>query len=206
MYAGSDLGLPLRVPAVVAIVAAVVLLAASPASGEIACARALIADWAVDGRLLRAYALPCYEAAIDALPVDLRQYSNAEEDIRRAWGAERRAHADRAQAAREAPRGLSGPARRTSVASESPKVTAPTDAATRAPSPPTPTGGTRALSPTAGESELPRGASRSVEPVATSTGLPLPLPLLVLGALSAILLAIGGSGYVLRRGRAGSRR
>jgi hypothetical protein len=42
----------------------------------------VLSDWA-DGRIDRAYPDPCYEAAIDTMPEDLRAYSTAKDDISR---------------------------------------------------------------------------------------------------------------------------
>jgi hypothetical protein len=50
---------------------------------ERACGKAVLSDWA-DGRIDRAYPDPCYQAAIEAMPEDMRAYSTAKDDIRRA--------------------------------------------------------------------------------------------------------------------------
>ena len=47
------------------------------------CAEALLRDWA-DGRIDATYRLECYRAALRSLPVDLRVYSEAPEDISQA--------------------------------------------------------------------------------------------------------------------------
>jgi hypothetical protein len=47
------------------------------------CAKALLRDWA-DGRIEATYRLECYRAALKSLPVDLRVYSRAPEDISQA--------------------------------------------------------------------------------------------------------------------------
>lgn len=44
----------------------------------------MLADWRDDGRIDRAYAPSCYQEAIETLPLDLRDYSNAAEVIERA--------------------------------------------------------------------------------------------------------------------------
>ena len=70
------------------LVLAVVLLLAPPltpsSSAGTACANQILRDWSADGRVTRTYALPCYEEAIDALPTDIRDYTNAEDAITRA--------------------------------------------------------------------------------------------------------------------------
>lgn len=50
---------------------------------ERACGKAVLSDWS-DGRIDRSYPDPCYQAAIDVMPEDLRAYSTAKDDISRA--------------------------------------------------------------------------------------------------------------------------
>jgi hypothetical protein len=72
--------------AVLALVcAAIVTLAVSApaAAARQACAEAVLHDW-TRGALHSSYSPECYEAAIDALPEDLRAYTTAADDIRRA--------------------------------------------------------------------------------------------------------------------------
>ena len=59
------------------------LALASPASAK-TCAETLIDDWADNAQIDRKYPVDCYRAAIQALPEDLRAYSSAADDIRRA--------------------------------------------------------------------------------------------------------------------------
>jgi hypothetical protein len=54
------------------------------ASGAPSCATRVLRDWSDDGRVASRYSLPCYEEAIDALPTDLRDYTNAKDVITRA--------------------------------------------------------------------------------------------------------------------------
>jgi hypothetical protein len=49
---------------------------------ERACGKAVLADW-TDGRIDRTYPDPCYLAAIDVLPEDVRAYTSAKDDIAR---------------------------------------------------------------------------------------------------------------------------
>lgn len=59
------------------------LAVAAPASAK-SCADTIIDDWADNAEIDETYALSCYRAAIQALPEDLRAYSSAADDIRRA--------------------------------------------------------------------------------------------------------------------------
>ena len=51
------------------------------------CGEAVLDDWFNNGRVDVAYELPCYGEAIDAIPSDIRDYSDAEEVISRALRA-----------------------------------------------------------------------------------------------------------------------
>ena len=51
------------------------------------CAQRVIDDWSDNGRIDRVYRLQCYEEAIDGIPVDLRDYTNAADVIGRALTA-----------------------------------------------------------------------------------------------------------------------
>ena len=52
------------------------------------CGKAVLADW-TDGTIDKIYAGPCYLAAIDRLPEDVRAYTTAKDDITRALYARR---------------------------------------------------------------------------------------------------------------------
>jgi hypothetical protein len=64
--------------------ASTLALSAAPAVAASPCAERVIADWSDNGRIDGVYALDCYQAAIDAIPVDLRDYTNAADVISRA--------------------------------------------------------------------------------------------------------------------------
>ena len=68
--------------AIAALVLAVTAVYAAPAQARPACADAIIEEWS-SGMLVASYSLDCYEAAIDALPEDLRAYTSAADDISR---------------------------------------------------------------------------------------------------------------------------
>jgi hypothetical protein len=67
--------------AVTAVLGALVFCGAGQA--KTGCVSALLGDWrdgSIDGR----YSVACYQAALEQLPEDLRIYSSAESDIKRA--------------------------------------------------------------------------------------------------------------------------
>ena len=74
--------------AIAALAAALVAaLAAAPPAGAASkakCAKEVIADWYDNGRVDKIYPLHCYREAIKILPVDVRDYSSARDDILRA--------------------------------------------------------------------------------------------------------------------------
>jgi hypothetical protein len=67
--------------AVTAVLAALVFSGAGQA--KTSCSSALLEDWR-DGRIDGTYSVSCYQAALAQLPEDLRIYSSAESDIKRA--------------------------------------------------------------------------------------------------------------------------
>jgi hypothetical protein len=89
---------PLRrflIPLASAVVAMAFVGGGTGAAARPACAEAVLQDWA-KGTLGSGYAPECYEAAIDALPEDLRAYTSAADDITRAAiSAGRQANATR---------------------------------------------------------------------------------------------------------------
>lgn len=63
------------------------LAQSATATAATPCAGAILSDWYLDGRIDRLYALPCYEQAIDAVPSEIRDYTDAQEVISRAFHA-----------------------------------------------------------------------------------------------------------------------
>jgi len=124
------------------------LVAASGARAATPCAQAVLADWQDNSRIDRVYDLPCYGDAIDAIPDDLRDYTDAADVIARAFQ-------------RVTGRGLE----------------------------------VRTLQ--GRQTEIPPPAT--APPVNASSPSSLPVPLLVLAAMSLVLFAAGGLGYVARR-------
>ncbi len=62
-------------------------LLAGPAGGAAPCSARVLDDWSDNGRIDRLYPLRCYEEAIDAIPSDVRDYTNAVSVIERALTA-----------------------------------------------------------------------------------------------------------------------
>jgi hypothetical protein len=142
----------------------------SAAASDEPCAKQVFLDWWDNYRIDRIYPLHCYRDAIDALPVDIRQYSRAEEDIRRAlaYALQRKPDpGDRARGAGEVRSGGNG--------GDSQDVG---------------TGSDR------GETPSPPLAPARVD---TSGPAAVPLPLVALASIAGLLLLLGAAGYLKRR-------
>jgi hypothetical protein len=70
--------------------AAAALAAPSTAGAAAGCGTAVLKDWA-DGKVDHAYPVKCYQDALDAMPEDMRSYTSAPDDIKRALLARLRA-------------------------------------------------------------------------------------------------------------------
>lgn len=64
-----------------------VLVLAPAAAGAPPCEQRVIDDWSTDGRIDGVYKLHCYEDAIAAMPLELRDYSDLVDVIRRSQSA-----------------------------------------------------------------------------------------------------------------------
>ena len=79
--------------AVIAGAWALVLFAGTTSAAAAPCAQRVISDWSGNGRIDTVYQLHCYEEAIDTIPRDLRDYTNALDVIERALTVALRAQA-----------------------------------------------------------------------------------------------------------------
>jgi len=150
----------------------------------------VIRDWYTGGRIDGAYPLACYRAAIRALPDDVLQYSNADQDIRRALAFARRGKNDPGNKA-------TVPAPRAPETQNRPTTTA--QSPTTATSPP-PAAATPDPAPVANEAASPVSKAPLVAETRSSPT-SVPYPILALAALAGILLVAGGVGWLAGRGR-----
>lgn len=77
-----------RAAAVISIViAAVFFVFSGTAAAAAPCEERVLVDWSDNGRVDGIYPLRCYEGALESMPTDLRDYTNATEAIERALAA-----------------------------------------------------------------------------------------------------------------------
>jgi hypothetical protein len=165
-----------RLPAYLAFLALLACAAAALALPSAAlaskCGDQVLADWADNGQIDRTYPLHCYQDAIDSIPADIRDYANAEEVISRALAAQ--ANSDGGGNGSSGGSGI-GTGSGSGGSGEQPG---------REPAGPVePTTDTPEVTPAVDASE------------ASS----VPIPLLLLAAMSLLLLGAGGLGYLSRR-------
>ena len=148
----------------------------------------MIDDWYDDGRVDGTYALHCYNDAIEILPADVKVYSSATEDIRRALQAARRGE--------EAPPARTDPTPGDDGDGETGSGgTGGGGSGTGGPGTPeeTPT----VSGPTNGDGE--GDGTEVAPPVDTESASSVPIPLLILAGLALLLVAGGSAGYIIRR-------
>jgi hypothetical protein len=83
----TDVSRGRAVASIVAVLAVGIALAATPppAGAASPCGKQVAEDWSDNGRIDGIYKLRCYQEGIDALPQEIRDYTNAEDVIRQAY-------------------------------------------------------------------------------------------------------------------------
>jgi hypothetical protein len=146
------------------------------------CAQRVIRDWYSGGRVDGVYPLPCYRAAIRALPADVLQYSDADRDIASALAyARQNRRAESHAAAREAQAKAENGTPAVAPSNARPKR----EAASAHASP--------AGRPIAGALPL----ASAAQPTAVESS--VPYPVIALAALAGVLLLSGAAGWLARR-------
>ena len=181
------------------VVAAAFVVLLAPSSGMAGsldvCAQRVIRDWYSGGRVDGVYPLACYRAALRALPNDVLQYSNADQDIRRALAFARRGRTDPGNEPLPAPEAASTRAAKetdSSIEATSPAAaTRPHSKTSAAPKP----------SPAANEAAAAAPRTDPVVAHTTSSATSVPYPIVMLAALSAVLLLAGAAGWLANRRR-----
>lgn len=180
-----------RLAAVVAVLAAAApSIAAGSAHAAAPCRDRIYNDWYKDGKIASTYPLSCYRDALKNVPPDAKQYSSLADDIKSAM----QAAVARLNGTKDVPsqvgKGGRGEVSPATATLRSPN-TSSSDSTTMSPR----------RSPVTTDASVP--ASQTVAASPTSGGGGVPLPIVVLGAIALLLVAIGtvGAGvrYVRRR-------
>jgi hypothetical protein len=158
-------------------VAALSFAGSASASPATKCGQQVLTDWYDNGRIDKLYPLNCYEEAIDEIPSDIGPYVDAEDVITRALQGALHGNLYK---------GGCDPS------------------ADGSPDDCTGTGGGNGSNGGGGGNDGGSGgqAQETTPSVNTSSPSSVPIPLLVLGGMSMLLLAAGALGYVSRRRQA----
>jgi hypothetical protein len=165
-------------PLVLSAVAALSFAGSASAGMATKCGQQVLTDWYDNGRIDKLYPLNCYEEAIDEIPSDIGPYVDAEDVITRAL-----------QGAMSGKLGNGGC---------DPSADGSADDCAK-------TGGGNGGSGGGASGGGPgdgSGGGEVAPEVNTSSPSSVPIPLLVLGGMSMLLLAAGALGYVSRRRQA----
>jgi hypothetical protein len=147
------------------------------------CAQRVIRDWYSGGRVDNVYPLGCYRAAIRALPDDVLQYSNADQDIRRALAFARQGRSDPGDA----------PPEPTPVANPKPAASGTDGAAA------TPAKREKPASPTTEEKRVAAPSAPAVRSQTPAVRASVPYPIIALAGLAVLLLGTGAVGWLANR-------
>jgi hypothetical protein len=153
--------------------------AASAASGS-SCGKQVLADWYDNGRIDKLYPLNCYDEAIDEIPSDIGPYVDAEEVITRALQSALHGKVSTGGGCDPSADGSSDDCADGAGGGNN--------------------SGNNGGGPGGGNADDGSGTGGEVAPaVDTSSPSSVPIPLIVLGGMSLLLLAAGALGYVSRR-------
>jgi len=162
-------------------VAALSLASSATARAATKCGQQVLADWYDNGRIDRLYPLNCYEEAIDEIPSDIGPYVDAEDVITRALQGALHGNLYK---------GGCDPS-----ADGSPDDCANSGGKNPGQNPSDGQNPTDGQNPSDGSGPV----AQETPEVNTSSPSSVPIPLLVLGGMSLLLLAAGSLGYLSRR-------
>ena len=167
-------------PVVLSAVAALSFAGSASASMATKCGQQVLADWYDNGRIDKLYPLNCYEEAIDEIPSDIGPYVDAEDVITRALQGALHGNLEKG--------GCDPTAGDTNSADDCASGGGKND------------GNGNGSNPGNGDGSGP--VAQETPEVNTSSPSSVPIPLLVLGGMSLLLLAAGSLGYLSRRRQA----
>jgi len=146
------------------------LTLAGPAAASTPCWKTLNNDW-YDGRIDRVYPVACYRQALEHMPEDIAQYSSLRDDINRALAAAIAGGGDGTNNGTPSAGTFYGG----------------------------PTSGSETTAASAGRKDGSAPVKQALNSIGPGSADSVPIPLIVLGALAIVLLALGSAGFVARR-------
>jgi hypothetical protein len=176
-------------PPVVA--AGVLLFCVAPASAADPCWQQVINDWADNSRVDRRYEIHCYQEALRRLPEDMRAYSTAPDDIARAMREEMQRRQQEEASASEGGESAMPPS---STGGKPPSAKPDKEKQEDDALPYV------GAIPESEESGSEGVFGEALDEIGPSDASSFPLPLLILGGITGLLLLAGGLGYVVKRG------
>ena len=170
------------------------ILFAAPAAAADPCWKTLIDDW-YDGRIDNVYPVACYRAALENMPEDVAQYSSLGDDINRALQA-----AIASQGTNGG--GSSGSGSNGSSGGGGSSTNGGGDKPAATPTKSTFHGGptsARSGALVAGRDGAGGPVPGAIDAIGPGSADSVPVPLMVLGGLSVLLLTLGAAGFAARR-------
>jgi hypothetical protein len=162
---------------------------AGPAAASTPCWKTLINDW-YDGRIDRVYPVACYRQALEHMPEDIAQYSSLRDDINRALAAAIAAGGNSGGTSNGGDGGSNSNGGATGNSSST------SDSGTFYGGP---TSSKTTSAASAGRKDGGSPVRQALDSIGPDSADSVPIPLIVLGALAIVLLALGSAGFVARR-------
>jgi hypothetical protein len=182
---------PCLVAVVVVLSAIAALSLAGTAGAATKCGQQVLGDWYDNGRIDKLYPLNCYEEAIDAIPDDIGPYVDAEDVITRALQSALRGNLDEGGCDPSADGSADDCARQPGGGANGGNGSGNGG-----------NGDNGGGGPNGGSDPSGDPGGEVTPGVDTSSPSSVPIPLLVLGGMSILLLGAGGLGYLSRRRQA----
>jgi hypothetical protein len=175
-----------RLAAAVAVLAvATPGIAVGSAHAAVPCRDRIYNDWYKDGKIASTYPLSCYRDALKNVPPDAKQYSSLADDIKSAM----QAAVARLHGTKDVPSQV-GKGGKGAVSPATATLKSPTKTSSH------PSSMTPRRPPVTTDQSVP--ASQTVAAAQTSGGGGIPLPIIVLGAIALLLVAVGTVGAGVR--------
>jgi hypothetical protein len=172
------------------------LVLAGTAAAKEPCWKTLINDW-YDGRIDNVYPVQCYRAALEHMPEDVAQYSSLGDDINRALQAAIASQGSGGGGSTGSGGSTDGGST-SGVKGEATPTTSPSRNSTFHGGPKSEREGAL-VAASAGRDGAGGPIPGVIDSIGPNSADSVPVPLIVLGGLSVLLLALGAAGFIARR-------